>query len=404
MNPVEAGVISLIKSSPFYAALLMHMPRVEAPDLVQLAGVRFKDGEVELLYNADAFEKLDAQETVGVLEHECLHVVLKHLERRQGRDKLVALGESVWPLWNIATDLAVNSIIECPLPKDALKPGQFRLADGLSSEQYYEALAKQLKSAAKDSQAEVLPVEGGDTWRKKSNRFPKVIDDHQHWSDGDDTADLREETVRQMLDRAVSKARGQGQGNVPAGLEAHIKALLEPAKIPWARLLRLYVGTAARAGHRSTWMRPSRRFDEDQKGRAAVRKLHVCLAIDTSGSISDRMLRRFAAEMRSIAKGYRSHVTVIECDAAVQKVYPLEKLRVDMDFKGRGGTDFRPVFDYVKESRLKTNLLIYLTDLLGFFPERAPQYPVIWVATGPRDGIRVPFGRRLALEVEDEAV
>ena len=55
-----------------------------------------------------------------------------------------------------------------------------------------------------------------------------------------------------------------------------------------------------------------------------------------------------------------------------------------MDFKGFGGTDFRPVFDYVNEELAKktfTNLkgIIYFTDGCGTFPAKKPPYETAFV-------------------------
>ena len=55
-----------------------------------------------------------------------------------------------------------------------------------------------------------------------------------------------------------------------------------------------------------------------------------------------------------------------------------------MRIKGRGGTDFRPVFKYVDElirNKEFSNLkgLIYFTDGYGIFPERPPLYNAAFV-------------------------
>jgi predicted metal-dependent peptidase len=69
-------------------------------------------------------------------------------------------------------------------------------------------------------------------------------------------------------------------------------------------------------------------------------------------------------------------------------------------FKGRGGTDFRPVFDLVATDISRPegwpDLLAYLTDGQGSFPERAPPYPVVWLLP---EGSRVvpPFGARIEI-------
>ena len=62
---------------------------------------------------------------------------------------------------------------------------------------------------------------------------------------------------------------------------------------------------------------------------------------------------------------------------------------------GGGGTDFRPVFDWVAErcrrGEARPDALIYCTDGWGTFPPRAPDYPLVWgVTPGSHSNSRTP--------------
>ena len=54
---------------------------------------------------------------------------------------------------------------------------------------------------------------------------------------------------------------------------------------------------------------------------------------------------------------------------------------------GFGGTSFRPVFDRIEQLREEENLepdcLIYFTDGCGEYPEKPPEYPVIFLEEEP---------------------
>ena len=55
-----------------------------------------------------------------------------------------------------------------------------------------------------------------------------------------------------------------------------------------------------------------------------------------------------------------------------------------MKIRGHGGTDFRPVFEYVesmRQSKEFRNLkgLIYFTDGFGTFPEKKPDYDTAFI-------------------------
>ena len=61
-----------------------------------------------------------------------------------------------------------------------------------------------------------------------------------------------------------------------------------------------------------------------------------------------------------------------------------DKYLMTMQIRGLGGTDFRPVFEYVEQLRQSkefTNLkgLIYFTDGYGTFPAKKPDYDTAFV-------------------------
>ena len=121
--------------------------------------------------------------------------------------------------------------------------------------------------------------------------------------------------------------------------------------------------------------------DPQRKGKTAKRTIRIMLAIDTSRSISNEDFIDFMSEMRGILNSYKCKITVVQCDAEIQKVeqlHPYSKL--DIKFKGRGGTVFTPVFKYYND-RPDFDLLIYFTDLYGNESECHSNKSVIWVTT-----------------------
>jgi len=109
----------------------------------------------------------------------------------------------------------------------------------------------------------------------------------------------------------------------------------------------------------------------------------VVVGIDTSGSIGQTELDRFFAELRGILENVKpKRVHVVWCDAQVHKVDVVEEVEDMGGLKphGGGGTDFRPVFDWIEKEGLEPDALVYLTDGLGAFPTHAPKYPVLWGA------------------------
>ncbi|MBR5371478.1 MAG: metallopeptidase [Oscillospiraceae bacterium] len=121
------------------------------------------------------------------------------------------------------------------------------------------------------------------------------------------------------------------------------------------------------------------------------------IAIDTSGSVRGPLVQKFLTKTYNIMKSMDSFFTkinvwIIQCDVVIQDAAKItcqeefdEYLR-NLQLKGFGGTDFRPVFEFVNQKideKEFQNLkgLIYFTDGYGIYPEypggevHEPDYP-----------------------------
>ena len=119
------------------------------------------------------------------------------------------------------------------------------------------------------------------------------------------------------------------------------------------------------------------------------------IAIDTSGSTSGELVQKFVQKTYNILKSTESFFTkinlhIIQCDANIQEDKKItcqeefDEYLKTMQIHGLGGTDFRPVFDYVEQLRQNgefVNLkgLIYFTDGYGEFPAKKPDYDTAFV-------------------------
>ena len=119
------------------------------------------------------------------------------------------------------------------------------------------------------------------------------------------------------------------------------------------------------------------------------------IAIDTSESVRGELVKSFVEHTFSILKSSEDYlrevnIHVIQCDSKVQsdlrirETADVERMMDSFQVRGFGGTDFRPVFDYVEMLRRRGELLdlkgmIYFTDGLGQFPEKTPDFDVAFV-------------------------
>jgi len=119
------------------------------------------------------------------------------------------------------------------------------------------------------------------------------------------------------------------------------------------------------------------------------------IAIDTSGSTSGELVQTFVQKTYNILKSTESFFTkinlhIIQCDTVIQEDVKIttqeefDNYLKEMKLHGLGGTDFRPVFQYVNamvDNSEFENLkgLIYFTDGYGTFPQKKPPYDTAFV-------------------------
>ncbi len=129
---------------------------------------------------------------------------------------------------------------------------------------------------------------------------------------------------------------------------------------------------------------------------AEVNRLEeLVIAIDTSGSCSGPVVRRFLEETYQIFSETenffrRMQVAVVQCDSMIQDCTIIhcreewEAYVKELKIQGLGGTDFRPVFQLVEQMRDKGRLrnlkgLLYFTDGDGIYPSQKPPYETAFV-------------------------
>jgi predicted metal-dependent peptidase len=86
------------------------------------------------------------------------------------------------------------------------------------------------------------------------------------------------------------------------------------------------------------------------------------------------------------------------CDASLAadgpwSFEPWQAVDLPEALPGGGGTDFRPVFEWLDAAGCRPDALVYFTDACGDFPGAPPPYPVLWLVKG---NAPVPWGERVA--------
>ncbi len=379
---ISASLLRLRMRSPFFATLALFAKFIPTPDIPTAA----TDGK-DIFFNPDFLQSLSAPQQDGILLHEVLHAALLHFLRRGVREK---------ETWNIAADIVVNGII--------CQQGCFELPEGgirdpklehLSVEEIYELLPQQdcshclsildlLDNApAGNADEKRLASPGQISSKFDSLSEAKKAELESHWQNA--------------MQQATVIARTSNQGNLPAGMIKELGAL-DRSQLDWRSYLWRYLVKTP-----TDYTEFDRRFIgrglylETLQGES----VKVYVAVDTSGSIDEQLLKMFLSEVKGILNSYPH----LECELyyADADVYGAYELNPDSDIpqpQGGGGTSFVPFFSKVSHGwdGMTTAVCVYLTDGYGTFPDTAPELPVLWVVTpGGLDLSQFPFGETVRL-------
>ena len=370
---ISASLLRLRMRSPFFATIALFAKFISTAEI----GTAATDGK-DIFYNPDFLQSLTTPQQDGLILHEVLHAALLHVLRRGVREK---------QQWNIAADIVVNGMI--------CQQGYFELPEGvirdrnlehLSVEEVYELLPQQERSYSLgicDLDGD-LPGEG-DSGNSQSDRLSeaKKAELESHWQNA--------------MQQAAVIARTTNQGNLPAGMERELGAL-DRAQLDWRSYLWRYLVKTP-----TDYTEFDRRFIgrglylETLQGES----VKVYVAVDTSGSIDNKLLKMFLSEVHGILNSYPH----LECQLyyADANVYGGYELNPDSEIpqpKGGGGTSFVPFFNKISQDwdGMTTTVCVYLTDGYGTFPDSAPELPVLWIVTpGGLDLARFPFGETVRL-------
>lgn len=210
------------------------------------------------------------------------------------------------------------------------------------------------------------------------------FDDHSMWPDEDgSSASIQEVTqaIESLLDFAAEQVE-KGHGSIPGEMMGRIDKIRRKPKpaADWKRLFRSYLGREHSQYTKKSRKRLSRRFP-DAPGNRRIRKPHILVAIDTSGSVSMPEYREFFGQILSMKDSVSFHV--VECDATIQHEYDFDGTVPEV-LHGGGGTSFQPVVDHYNQNRRRYDALVYFTDGYGDIPDDTPRQ-TLWVISSDGD-------------------
>ena len=400
---------------------------------------------VSIGYNPEYVDSISDHELKGVWVHEVLHVAGGHCWR---------IGMRNPEDWNEAADYAINPIVVAGgyvLPQGVLLDARY---DGLPAEMVYELLKKDRppkpqpsKGQPQDGKGQQQPGDsgagdagdpgddksdegsgdasapddaaGGKPSKKGSKgtgkskqgdgqggesgtdevKAPKRAGEVRKAPEGVDVKTLQEEWKTAVNNAAVFAA---SQGDLPGYLKDFVDSVKQPT-VDWKEALWQFVQQSFYSPD-YRWTRPNRNYMPSGlylPSLVGEEMPEMVVAEDTSFSVFPALTRQFRSELSAIMEQMKPRkIYHLQADTRITKIAELEPGDAfDFEVAGRGGTDFRPVFKWVNTEGHEPCCLLYMSDLDGPFPEREPDYPVLWVC--PPGSPSPPWGVKLEMSFDE---
>lgn len=304
---------------------------------------------VTMRINPDWFITLTPRARIGLLCHEAWHVALEHMLRVGNRDH---------KKWNKAADHVINLMLLAAgyeLPPNGLHDLQFT---GMSTSEIYDLLPDEPTNSQYDCDITIMP-------EKAPNKDVQAL----------------EVVVSNIVLKAIkqSEMANEAPGIIPGEILRKIDKLINPV-LPWEGILQRFLNERIKKDY--TLTRPNKRFFPDfylptQNSEGLE---NIAIAVDTSGSVTDKQFAAFLAEIRYIHETMKlKKITVIGFDTSIRAVHDIyEGNSIDnIKFTGYGGTLIKPVIDWGIAN--KPTILLIFTD--GYFGTYEPtiNFDLMWI-------------------------
>jgi predicted metal-dependent peptidase len=386
----EHDFLSVFMHEPFLGGVSLEITkRPDGRIETAAVGVDPTTTDLFMIYNPEFFRKLTPIERRGVIRHELYHVIFNHLIERMPADKQLAVA------WNVATDMAINSIIGADnlpdlaiIPGKHIKPrkdqsdldkkfGEFVKNAPLlqASEFYFEQIKKLMEEDKKNGGDGTITVDG--------------IDEHDLWGKlPQNIRDMIKEKIHGMVEKAAKKADAKNQwGSVPLEIQERIRKMISK-EIDWRSVVRNFFGRCRSQERVSTLKRVNKKMPYIYPGTKRNTVANFACFVDQSGSVGDEDIVLFFGELESFAEHTELDVYHFDTEIDVKSHTRWRKgVKITPRRTRHGGTDFDAVrrFCNDKGNRGRWSGIVILTD--GYAPKMGQIIGarVLWVITTTGD-------------------
>ena len=371
--------------------------------------VPMRTGNMKVEFAPKILDKIADDVLAEYMKIEMFRILLKHPYQRQPSFAAKAL-------LTMASNITIADVYDVSREvKKQMSGTEQKLPGGLCFEEYYNLLLQNTtpnsgKSGGEPQQSDDKSGQGeggqgGEASQQGNN--DSGADSGEGFQGGDASSDSRgnddgngsKANSQEQRDSQVSELWEENEeaccninefievatasntwGSIPGKLQGLIKASMK-VDMDYRKMLSLFKTSVISSRRRLTRMRPNRRFGFDAMGSRYELSTNLLIAVDVSGSVTDRSLEIFFSVVNRFFKYGIEKLDVLQFDARIQgDPIPLKKARRTVKILGRGGTSFQPAADYYCEHP-EYDGLIYFTDGYAPPPKFNTKRPidVLWV-------------------------
>lgn len=330
------------------------------------------EGGMRIEYNPEILRFLPASKVEELFESEVIRILLKHPYARKPEP--------------FDWERAILSSNICILQDSSFDLDSLSLPPDLSYEQYY-LLLKPEQVILETQKADIkipCPTDSKGNLDSDRNTSPKSKSSPQEINhlanEVYGPAGLWEENdlAKEKLNELIRNMNGKNWGKKGSMFQEQIQASLT-ATIDYRKVLHGFRASILSDEKNLTRFKPSRRFGFDFMGSRRAFTTSLLIAVDTSGSINNKDLQNFFGVINKFFKYGIKQMDLVCFDTDI-KISPISFHKAWKNFKvkGRGGTNFQCIFDYV--SKHNYDGVILFTD--GVAPEpvkRKTRTRYVWV-------------------------
>ena len=376
---LESLVMPWFYTNPIFFKLFCLQKLVENTELP----ISFRVGKGLIEYNPNLIQNKSREKVRNELALELKRIILRHPFRRPKNDK--TFDKEVWyeastmtitqknvNLLGLKKNRDIEYYYEMLRKKKSDEIGEQNLnKKNEKSDNSQSKIEKQFSQEGKNSDE----VGGTDNINSCDSNIATIAS--ELWSCDDQQ---EENKIDYFMEENSNLA-----GTLPKDIEKQLSLMaVRKSRIPsCVKLLKYFKALRENNNYILTRMRPNRRFGYAQMGkirRATPGK--ILAGLDVSGSISESQIIQFYTALEDVFDRSIKHIEIFQFDMKLKTEKPIPfKKRSQINIRGRGGTSFQPIFDYIIKNQKQYDGLIIFTD--GFAQE--PQIhsklytKVLWV-------------------------